>query len=663
MKKRLWVLLTLVIMLCLKPSHVMAEEFDPGESTGDVILTSVDEVEIAPVDQYEILSVTADEAYNRMIAMKEDYPEGMHWTNDDAYTSKGYLYENGYRYSMSGRGCHAFALILSDAVYGDLPIIEHTDFNNVKVGDAIRLNNNTHTVMVIGIDDDYLTLAEGNYNSSIHWGRKISRTNTSGWNYIITRDETDTDESDDNDASNDPEVHQSGLFTYTLDSSGNATITGLSSSFSFGYDQTIVIPSVIDGHSVIAIGDEAFAREYFGYGSTVVISDGIQTVGKKAFYCAQVEKICIPKSLKAFGIWDYPFSYFDGSEIVVDPDNPELRSVDGVLYSKDLKTLYIFPCEKNGTVYVTPKETVQLCCTSFGNTDVQQLYLSNPNVTFYTYTFYGCDITVYAQKNKVDQWNNQRTSSWPAGDVTFAVCPSITVTNGSNVTMKTGDELQLNVQADPNNDILLPYSWMSSDPNVAVVDNAGKVYAIKAGTATISVESSYGIASSTVSITVESSGNNNQNKFSIFDVPAGCAMQARMYNPNSGEHFYTGSIEEVQNLINSGWNFEGPGFITPTMGIPIYRLYSDKYGDHFYTTDEAEKNALVAEGWKLEGENDGIAFPSADKSSGVPMYRLNNPNAYPNGEAGAHHFTTSMQEVHNLEAAGWRYEGIAWYSL
>ena len=45
------------------------------------------------------------------------------------------------------------------------------------------------------------------------------------------------------------------------------------------------------------------------------------------------------------------------------------------------------------------------------------------------------------------------------------------------------------------------------------------------------------------------------------------------------------------------------------------------------------------------------------------MYRLNNPNAYPNGESGAHHFTMSEQEKDNLVAAGWVYEGIAWYSV
>ena len=161
----------------------------------------------------------------------------------------------------------------------------------------------------------------------------------------------------------------------------------------------------------------------------------------------------------------------------------------------------------------------------------------------------------------------------------------------------------------------------------------------------------------------DNNNNNNQYDFSIFNVAEGRAMQARMYNPNSGEHFYTGSIEEVQNLINAGWNFEGSGFITPTTGIPIYRLYSEEHGDHFYTTNEAEVELLLNDGWELEGDNNGIAFPSADASQGIPMYRLHNPNAYNNNESGAHHFTTSMEEVHNLEAAGWEFEGTAWYSL
>ena len=130
----------------------------------------------------------------------------------------------------------------------------------------------------------------------------------------------------------------------------------------------------------------------------------------------------------------------------------------------------------------------------------------------------------------------------------------------------------------------------------------------------------------------------------------------RMYNPNSGEHFYTGSEVERDNLVSVGWKYEGVGFTFPkATGRPVYRLY-DKYDtyEHLYTMDEAEKEALINEGWVLEG----VAFNSAYESE-VPQYRLHNPNA----TIGAYHFTASQIEKNNLIAAGWEYQGIGFYTL
>jgi hypothetical protein len=71
----------------------------------------------------------------------------------------------------------------------------------------------------------------------------------------------------------------------------------------------------------------------------------------------------------------------------------------------------------------------------------------------------------------------------------------------------------------------------------------------------------------------------------------------RMYDPNSGEHFYTGSQEEKNNLIAAGWNYEGIGFTFPlTTGDPVYRLYDPVTGEHLYTMDVAEVNELMAAG-------------------------------------------------------------------
>ena len=72
----------------------------------------------------------------------------------------------------------------------------------------------------------------------------------------------------------------------------------------------------------------------------------------------------------------------------------------------------------------------------------------------------------------------------------------------------------------------------------------------------------------------------------------------RMYDPNSGEHFYTGSEVERDNLVAVGWKYEGVGFTFPlTTGDPVHRLYDPYSGEHLYTMDVAEMNKLLAKGW------------------------------------------------------------------
>ncbi len=112
---------------------------------------------------------TPDEAsvYNAMIALQDEYPEGMEWTNDNFYAWNGGIYSGGY-------GCVGFAFILSDAAFGTLPARLTTTFDpaSVRVGDILR--NYGHSYIVLEVHEDYFIIAEGNFNSSIHWGRKVS---------------------------------------------------------------------------------------------------------------------------------------------------------------------------------------------------------------------------------------------------------------------------------------------------------------------------------------------------------------------------------------------------------------------------------------------------------------------------------------------------------
>lgn len=129
----------------------------------------------------------------------------------------------------------------------------------------------------------------------------------------------------------------------------------------------------------------------------------------------------------------------------------------------------------------------------------------------------------------------------------------------------------------------------------------------------------------------------------------------RLYNPNSGEHFYTGSEEERDNLVEAGWNYEGIAWNAPVYtGTPVHRLFNPNSGDHHYTMSMEEVNNLVDVGWKYEG----IAWNSASAEH-VPQYRLYNPNA----DVGSHHYTSSIEERDNLVVEGWKLEGIGWFGM
>lgn len=129
----------------------------------------------------------------------------------------------------------------------------------------------------------------------------------------------------------------------------------------------------------------------------------------------------------------------------------------------------------------------------------------------------------------------------------------------------------------------------------------------------------------------------------------------RLYNLNTGEHFYTSSEEEHDFCVSAGWSSEGVGWIAPeTSSTPVYRLYNPNAGDHMYTTSADERDSLVRAGWRYEG----ICWYS-DDSKAVAVYRDYNPNA----ETGAHNFTCSPAEHAYLVSIGWNNEGIGWYAL
>ncbi len=121
--------------------------------------------------------------YDRIISMKLSYPEGMPWTNYNYYVWNADIHHTGY-------GCAGFSYILSDAAFGHVPariIDENITIDMLRVGDILRINNNTHSVVVLEVHSDHIIVAEGNYNSSIHWGRRLSKRAVESATYLQTR--------------------------------------------------------------------------------------------------------------------------------------------------------------------------------------------------------------------------------------------------------------------------------------------------------------------------------------------------------------------------------------------------------------------------------------------------------------------------------------------
>ena len=139
--------------------------------------------------------------------LKQEFPSGYYW-NDANGTGNGGVTQTPCNHSYNtyycnlylgnstiigglgmGTQCAGFSSMLSDRIFGkDTPAKIFYNYDDIRIGDQARINNNSHTVFIIDKTDEYVIIAECNadYNSCIiNWGRKIYRKNLTG--YYITR--------------------------------------------------------------------------------------------------------------------------------------------------------------------------------------------------------------------------------------------------------------------------------------------------------------------------------------------------------------------------------------------------------------------------------------------------------------------------------------------
>ena len=147
-------------------------------------------------------------------------------------------------------------------------------------------------------------------------------------------------------------------FTFTFNASNyTAEVTGYTDTSKY-----IAIPRFVmhDGeeYTVTSIGTDAFLNNKTI--ASVTIPGSVTTIKTKAFrHCDSLEYVFIPSSVTTIG--DGPFCESNClTAIHVDGQNKNYVSVDGVLYTADMKQLVQYPCLKADTLFKVPAQVVSI---------------------------------------------------------------------------------------------------------------------------------------------------------------------------------------------------------------------------------------------------------------------------------------------------------------
>ena len=301
---------------------------------------------------------------------------------------------------------------------------------------------------------------------------------------------------------------------------------------------------------------------YKGNGGDVVIPEGVTEIASEVFRFKCITSLTFPSTLKVIGAGAFsgvegldsitvPASVqkigngaFRGNtngqlkEIKVESGSKYFKSVNGVLLSKNGKSLLCYPVGKKDASYTIPG-TVQVITTeAFANTAVKALVIPASVKTIESYAFYvsclqeltipatvkkfhitAIDTCRYLQKLTVKNDQTEVVDSWaftagsnklkiyaPASspikkiaknhNISFKAIgneepgiSSIKLNKAKATLTRTADRkkptLQLKATVDPAEVKSPKLKWTSSDKKIAKVDKNGKVTALKAGKVTI----------------------------------------------------------------------------------------------------------------------------------------------------------------------------------
>lgn len=145
--------------------------------------------------------------------------------------------------------------------------------------------------------------------------------------------------------------------------------------------------------SLTTIEEEAFSNCNF---KELLLPSHLEKIGENAFTCNAFENVIIPASVKEIGV--SPFgSNGHLKSINVDKNNLNYVSIDGVLFSKDMKTLVEYPIGKKDNFYIVPEGVETIADEAFFSADdyLEIIRMPESLLSIGKSAFNFCDATIH----------------------------------------------------------------------------------------------------------------------------------------------------------------------------------------------------------------------------------------------------------------------------
>lgn len=355
--------------------------------------------------------------------------------------------------------------------------------------------------------------------------------------------------------------------TWSLDAAtGTLTISGVGEMYDYASyrwdDDTKVTPfsiytnqirSVVIQNGVTSIGSNAFYN--CNRLTSVTLPDTLLSIHDHAFYncshladiqiperteslsgaafsgCTALRTLQLPAALTTFEDTASLSNCTNLESILVDPDNPNYASADGILYNKKMSSLLTVPHAWKAAVLTVPDTVTQIADNAMSyNQNIKKVILPSGLTNLGYDSFYTCHalttlifqgdaptfsynyastlgtngMDIYAHLSSSSGWDTLKTlmddSSYKVNWHDLDALDSTLKLTAEKTELHVGESASVTALLNPllADDI----SWESSDPDIVVVSNTGRIIAVEPGTAEVRASAGDGKYTDSISVTV-----------------------------------------------------------------------------------------------------------------------------------------------------------------